>query len=271
MSSTSSSPVSAFFDNLWQDYVKLTPSAERVHRLLGDSKPVVNDHVAFRTFNISPVSLSALTPLLESLGYCLSGEYQFETKQLDALHFEHTNPLLPKIFISELRVEAFSKRLQGIVERMVSEIPSDVLTNPSFFYSGRHWHLNYREYQQLLQESEYAAWLAAFGFRANHFTVSVNHLDAYEDIREVNQLLKNHEFRLNESGGEIKGSKAVLLEQSSTLADAIEIEFSDQKASIPSCFYEFAQRYRQSDGSIYKGFVAASADKIFESTNTRQG
>ncbi len=36
---------------------------------------------------------------------------------------------------------------------------------------------------------------------------------------------------------------------------------------IPSCFYEFAKRYPQADGELYTGFVAASADKIFESTN----
>ncbi|MGB1300776.1 MAG: DUF1338 domain-containing protein, partial [Pseudoalteromonas tetraodonis] len=35
------------------------------------------------------------------------------------------------------------------------------------------------------------------------------------------------------------------------------------------CFYEFAIRYPKPDGEIYTGFVAASADKIFESTNAR--
>jgi hypothetical protein len=35
---------------------------------------------------------------------------------------------------------------------------------------------------------------------------------------------------------------------------------------VPSCYYEFARRYRQSDGRLYPGFVAASANDIFEST-----
>ncbi|MGB6140662.1 MAG: DUF1338 domain-containing protein, partial [Pseudoalteromonas rhizosphaerae] len=39
--------------------------------------------------------------------------------------------------------------------------------------------------------------------------------------------------------------------------------------SVPSCFYEFALRYAKPDGELYTGFVAASADKIFESTNAR--
>ena len=80
--------------------------------------------------------------------------------------------------------------------------------------------------------------------------------------------LKENGFELNNSGGEIKGSKEVLLEQSSTLADKIEVEFSDNKLIIPSCYFEFAKRYAMKDGSLYQGFVAQSADKIFESTDS---
>ena len=67
----------------------------------------------------------------------------------------------------------------------------------------------------------------------------------------------------------IKGSPEELLEQSSTMADRAEVAFSDQTVSIPSCFYEFALRYPKPDGELYTGFVAASADKIFESTDSK--
>ncbi|MGL4896671.1 MAG: DUF1338 domain-containing protein, partial [Shewanella sp.] len=62
----------------------------------------------------------------------------------------------------------------------------------------------------------------------------------------------------------------VLLEQSSTMADTIAVEFSDGVLEIPSCFYEFALRYPKANGELYTGFVAASADKIFESTNVNK-
>ncbi|MFT6903004.1 MAG: hypothetical protein ACJAXS_003225, partial [Colwellia sp.] len=65
-----------------------------------------------------------------------------------------------------------------------------------------------------------------------------------------------------------KGDEAVKLEQSSTMADHALVEFSDKTLAIPSCFYEFAKRYPMENGQLYTGFVAASADKIFESTNT---
>ncbi len=61
----------------------------------------------------------------------------------------------------------------------------------------------------------------------------------------------------------------MLLEQSSTLADKVSVAFSDGELAIPSCFYEFALRYPKADGELYTGFVAASADKIFESTDVR--
>ncbi|MDP7591589.1 MAG: DUF1338 domain-containing protein, partial [Litorilituus sp.] len=52
-----------------------------------------------------------------------------------------------------------------------------------------------------------------------------------------------------------------------TLADHAMVDFTDKVIDIPSCFYEFAKRYTSEDGKLYTGFVAASADKIFESTN----
>ena len=66
----------------------------------------------------------------------------------------------------------------------------------------------------------------------------------------------------------IKGSPEVLLEQSSTMADKVVVNFTDGDVEIPSCFYEFARRYPMDNGQLYTGFVAASADKIFESTNS---
>jgi hypothetical protein len=37
--------------------------------------------------------------------------------------------------------------------------------------------------------------------------------------------------------------------------------------AIPSAYYEFARRYPDKDGKLYSGFIAKSADKIFESTD----
>ncbi|MBZ2168667.1 DUF1338 domain-containing protein [Marinobacter sp. F4216] len=257
------------FEKLWDNYKSVTPSAEEIHRILGaeEGQAIVNDHIALRTFNLAPVGLDALAEHFTSIGYKPCGEYHFEAKKLFARHFEHPDPEAPKVFISELLVEEFSPELQAIVKDMVAQVKPEDVTADNFLYSGRHWDVDYDTYRKLLEESEYAAWMAAWGYRSNHFTVSINHLTQYKTVPEVNQLLKDNGYTVNASGGEVKGSPADLLEQSSTMADRIPVQFADREETIPSCFYEFALRYPKEDGTLYTGFVAASADKIFESTN----
>ena len=89
----------------------------------------------------------------------------------------------------------------------------------------------------------------------------------YNTIEKVNQILKDKGFNLNSSGGEIKGTPEMLLQQSSTMADIIEVKFVEGVYGIPACYYEFALRYPDKNGVLYNGFHAQSADKIFESTN----
>lgn len=263
--------ITTLFQNLWTNYCEVTPSAHRIHRLLDNSQgqAIVNDHIALRTFNLEKLNLEKLAAHFRTLGYQQGGEYHFEAKKLYARHFEHPDPKAPKVFISELLLEQCSDSLQSVVHKLVDGVTPSAVTDSNFLYSGRHWDLDYDTYQTLLEESEYAAWLAAWGYRANHFTVSVNHLSQFRTLSEVNQRLKDEGYKLNSSGGEIKGSPEELLEQSSTMADRAEVEFFDQTVSIPSCFYEFALRYPKPDGELYTGFVAASADKIFESTDSK--
>ncbi|MGI5309624.1 DUF1338 domain-containing protein [Rheinheimera sp. WS51] len=263
--------VKVLFDNLWQNYVEVTPSAKSVHKLLGTSQldNIINDHIALRTFNIDKVNLEKLAAHFIALGYKECGEYHFEAKKLYAKHYEHADTSLPKVFISELLLDKCSDYLRETITALVEQIPESAVTADNFLYSGTHWQVSQATYEKLLAESEYAAWVAAWGYRANHFTVSVNDLHSFKTLEQVNETLKNAGYLLNTSGGEIKGTPEVFLEQSSTLADLHPVKFSDTTATIPSCFYEFARRYPMANGNLYTGFVAASADKIFESTNAR--
>ncbi|WP_260259989.1 DUF1338 domain-containing protein [Vibrio intestinalis] len=256
------------FQSLWDDYTeRLCPSAGNVHRLLKEDDPLINDHIALRTFNLEPVNLSVLaTPFLQ-LGYQEAGDYLFESKKLVAKHYEHPDPRQPKVFISELKVEECSEQLQTLVKKLVAEVDASQLKGFDFLFSGRPWSLEHRDYQLLAEESEYASWVAAHGYGANHFTVSVNQLNQFEEVQQVNDHLSAAGFLINQSGGEVKGSPEVLLEQSATMADKVKVDFDDGVYQIPGGFYEFAKRYPMANGELYSGFVAASADKIFESTN----
>jgi len=259
------------FERLWEDYSTRNPNARRIHTLLANAgENVINDHVAIRTFNDKRVNIDVLSkPFLDN-GYVEKGVYDFPVKKLDAKHFEHESDIsAPKVFISELRTEEFSEILQAESKKVIDQIPKDLLNNPELLlFSKRPWPaVSYDLYEKIFKESEYAAWLLAYGYGANHFTVNVNALKKYDTLEKLNKFIEDHGYVLNDSGGKIKGTPEVLLEQSSTMAEKHLLEFADGKHEVTTCYYEFAKRYKQPDGKFYQGFVASSADKLFESTN----
>jgi hypothetical protein len=255
--------ITTLIDRFWEKYTSYTPSAKQIHQLFGEE--ITNDHIAFRTLNLPGISIENQKEYLLQYGYQERGQYDFQVKKLKAIHLENEDPVMPKIFLSELLLEQFSIDLQKIFQEIFQNIN---LEGQELFTGGRSWEIDFQTYNQLANESEYASWLYVWGFCPNHFTVSVNHLNSYQRLEEVNDLVKQNGFLLNESGGEIKGTPEELLEQSSILADKKYVSFSDGEYLIPSCYYEFAKRYKDEDGRLYQGFIAKSADKIFESTNT---
>lgn len=259
--------IEKMFENMWHDYTTLNPKVlevENVFKKRGEK--LVNDHVAFRTFNTPELGLESFKSYFTKNGYEVKGEYHFKVKKLYAQHLEHPSGQFPKIFISELLIEQLSDTTQKTLRTLIEQVHKDFSTKDSFCISGRPWKISHSQYKELLSESEYAAWMSAFGFRVNHFTVLVNELKTLKSVAEVNTALKEAGFKLNSSGGEIKGTEAIGLMQSSTMAAEVTVDFVDGKQKIPGCYYEFAQRFPVG-GKLYNGFVEQSADKIFESTN----
>lgn len=262
--------IEKLIDRLWDSYRMINPQADLIHKLLSDrGETIVNDHIAFRTFQDPRIGIDQLAvPFLEG-GYEAGEEYHFEAKKLFARHYQHSDPAFPKVFISELLLDEFSGKFRDIITRMLEQLPDvNTLAEP-LCTSGRLWNVPFADYEKLSEQSEYAAWMAAHGFCANHFTVFVNALTTIESLQDLNALLIQEGFALNQEGGAIKGSPEVYLEQSSTVASVVEIPFQDGVHAVPGCYYEFARRYPLPDGSLFEGFVAKSADKIFESTDKK--
>ncbi|MBI2711923.1 MAG: DUF1338 domain-containing protein [Bdellovibrio sp.] len=267
--------LSNFFEKCWSRYVKLTPDAPKIHKLLEDrGERVINDHVAFRTFNLPGISRLELGSVFEQIGYKkVPEDLDFPEKKLKANYYLHPDLTQPKVFISELLVEKFPKDLQSwihsIVEgsRQLSKPPTlNTFLEPS-------WDpIRLEDYQTFYPMSEYAAWTAAFGIQLNHFTVSFNSLKTFQDLQALNSFLKTNGLVLNSAGGEIKGTPEELLEQSSTEARKIPWTFSGGASdSIMGCYYEFARRYLiPGTQNFFNGFIPKSANKIFESTYEKQ-
>lgn len=256
-------------EKMWDDYCAFNPAAKRIYdAFVSKGETVVNDHIALRTLSHPRLGIKSLAKQFEEFGYRAMKDYVFTEKKLLAWHYEHeTNPDLPKIFISELELEKMSPFVQKTMLDLGDQVSDDFLSRPDISMAGRPWDIDHETYLKLAKESEYASWVAAYGFRPNHFTVNVNQLKSFEQLDEVNTFVKSLGFQMNTSGGEIKGSPEQLLEQSSTMAEETIVKFKDGNFPVPACYYEFALRYKMPNGKLYQGFVAASADKIFESTN----
>jgi Domain of unknown function (DUF1338) len=258
----------SYMKTMWTDYIKMNPAAEKIYNLFSNSGEVLsNDHLALRTFKHPSLGIESLAKHFKKYGYKDCGEYFFNEKKLYAKHFEHPDKNIPKIFISELELDKMSPFVQETIAHCINQMKTGITDDESFVFSGRHWIANHATYLKIAKESEYASWVYAYGFRPNHFTVSINHLKNFSDLNRLNDFIKTNGFKLNASGGEIKGTPQELLEQSSTMAAEIQCEFADGVYSIPGCYYEFAKRYPMANGELYQGFIAKSADKIFESTN----
>jgi hypothetical protein len=272
------SQFSVFIRRSWEKYHQLTPDAPRIHSLLAErGDPIANDHVAYRTFNLPGISRMELGGVFEHWGYRRAPEtLDFPDKKLEASYWLPPNDkleLLPKVFISELRVHQCSPELQKWIQGLAVQARSKIQSSGGKFSAETFfkplWEpVSFEDYQRFYSESEYAAWTAAFGIQLNHFTVFFNSLKSFGSLEELNEFLVARGFTLNSAGGVIKGTPESLLEQSSTMAKKIRWKFAKGlEKEIPGCYYEFARRYPLKDSSgLFQGFIPKSADKIFEST-----
>jgi hypothetical protein len=250
---------------LWRGYVASAPQVARIHELLTQRGEIlVHDHIALRTFGAPGIGIDALARPFEVLGWRPRDGYGLADRHLRARYWQHDDPAVPKLFLSELVLDELSPGAQAVIGRLIGQLPAGFATRDDLAWAGRWWHLAYADYLALRAESEFAAWVAAFGFCVHHFTVDVDSLSTFPDLEALGAFLIEHGFTLDDRGGTIKGSRAVRIEQSSTRADIGVVAFADRVVRIPSCRYEFSRRYRLPSGELFHGFAPARADPIRE-------
>jgi hypothetical protein len=267
--------------------------------IISKRSDIENDHIAFRTMGVPHLGIQSLEKVFLELGYTKKDAYNFEGKKLNAFWYSPPSPDLPRIFISELRVNELSPRAQEIIRKYTGDFHADPVDSldlkngeaiDAFLHTPMWEPPTYDEYLELQKESEYAAWVIFNRYFLNHFTISVHNLpestpsipDGANTIPKFNAFVEGIGVNLNSAGGVVKTSPDGLLVQSSTVAKTVEAEFQGgRKEEIPGSYVEFAWRgvlpqYQDLPKDQVRrdhrrdGFEAQNADGIFESTSSAQ-
>ena len=289
-------------DGLMRRYQERVPDVAAIIQrmveagLIRSGNEIENDHLAFRTMGVRQLGIASLEKIFLHYSDQRRERYDFAHKKLNAYWYAPPEPSYPRIFISELRVPDLSPDTQQIIHAYVDEVTTDPVDALNLddgyavdaFLHQALWRVpTWQDYQQLGQESEYAAWVIYNRYYLNHFTVSVHNLPAgYNTIVQFNEFLEANGFKLNDSGGQAKVSDDGNLIQSSTVAEMVDAQFADGQGGlvthrISGSYVEFAERrvlpefvHLPADQIKREhrrdGFEAANADKIFESTYSHQ-
>lgn len=292
------STLEVVLEGLMRRYSERVPDVKKITRtmvsegIIGDAGEIENDHVAFRTMGVEHLGIGSFEKIFLALGYEKKDYFYFEGKKLDAYWFAPPEPHFPRIFVSELRVSDLSEAAQKIIRSYTNEVTTDPvdsldLTDGAAIDRFLHQPLwrtpEWSDYETLLKESEYAAWVIYNRYYLNHYTISVHNLkEGYSTIQEFNAFLEKTGIKLNDSGGVIKVSPDGGLLQSSTVAEMITARFAGGDLhTISGSYVEFAERKVLPEFAHLKpeaikrehrreGFETGNADKIFESTFTSQ-
>lgn len=290
--------ITQILDSLFEVYSKRVPDVNKItsemikEGMVSSQTEIINDHIAFRTLGVPNLGINSFEKIFLAHGYKKRDFYHFRAKKLNAYWYSPPAKELPRIFISELRVNELSTEAKKIIKSYTEEIKFDPvdkldLTNSESvakFLQTPLWNLpTIEDYEFLLNESEYASWVIYNRYYLNHYTISVHDLPSpFNKLESFNSFLKNIGIKLNTSGGIIKTSKDKLLRQSSSVANSVKAKFYNNKERIIAGSYvEFAERSPLPEfthlipsklKSIHRreGFETSNADSIFESTFTSQ-
>jgi Domain of unknown function (DUF1338) len=283
------------FDRLLRE----VPDAARyVAAVRGKGRRVTFDHGALRTvcgtrMGSLPPGETALTRVLEPLGYVRAGIYPLERLRMTGRAYAHQDDTagIPQFFVSEIHPERFSDAAQAACDAIFGTshdpLPSwakealgklaadralpfgaaaDLLPALVGCFDRQHAVPRLADYRTLLAESAEFAWIATEGNRFNHATDRVDDLDALvAELRAESYPMKDA----------IEISQAGSVRQTAFRAALVQREFRDEtgaivRVEVPGSFYEFIARDRIRENGVEQldlRFDAANAQGIFKMTS----
>jgi hypothetical protein len=287
------------FDRLWEVYRRRVRYVATYEQVIAQHKATFfNDHIAFRTFACQNpcVGICTLGRVFEALGYRAAGNYQFDDKFLAATHFQHENPALPKLFVSELQLWRLPPLVRESIQRLLAnhrDLASDTtlsrlqnLDDESDFYDSLmldaiHWftELPWRaapksDVLAANAVSQYAAWVMVHGYAVNHFTSLINSHQV-SDLDTIEKTIAALQAAGVPMKTEIEGAVGTKLRQTATEAATIDVQVrdGDKLVAMPwtYAYFELAQRDPLLDPTTgkkvrFEGFLGPQATNLFEMT-----
>ncbi|MDB4163802.1 DUF1338 domain-containing protein [Flavobacteriaceae bacterium] len=289
--------INLVLESLFETYSKRVPDVTKIteamvsNNIVSNQSEIINDHIAFRTMGVKHLGIKSFEKIFLKHGYKKRDFYSFKEKKLNAYWYSHSEKNMPRIFISELKVDELSKDAQKIIKQYTNQVKNDPVDNIDLnnsdeiinFLTNPLWTLpSLFHYNELLKETEYGSWVIYNRYYLNHYTISVHELkEKYNTLEDFNKFLNSIGVKLNDSGGVIKKSKDGFLLQSSSVANKVNAHFKEGMSLISGSYVEFAERkilpeFMNLDlnkiNSTHRrdGFETSNADKIFESTYQKQ-
>ncbi|MDJ0703644.1 MAG: DUF1338 domain-containing protein [Leptolyngbyaceae cyanobacterium MO_188.B28] len=297
---------------LWRNYSRRVEYARIYQQMIeAAGGEAANDHIAFRSLRLTVdtadgainLGIPYLANIIEALGYTAAGEYEFPDQALYARHYRHPQQDrfdLPKIFISELIVEALPsaiaqliiqtvssgqfynwKSLQHQIEAVINEPDnsSESLVDQLQPIFTRPWPPPKQSVVETVNSiSQYGAWVLLHGYAVNHFTGYINRQQTplYPDIESTAKGLAERGIPMK---ADIEGDRGSGLRQTATRAVTekvtVEEDHSGRLIQIPwtYAYYEIAERNLiEADSGqpqLFEGFLGPQARNLFEMTQKR--
>lgn len=287
------------WDKLWEDYSRRVSYARTYEQMItGSGGTVANDHIAFRSLRINSngtdLGIAYLERVAVALGYQVAGEYTFPDQKLYARHYRHPDQDrsdLPKLFISELLVDALPESTARLIAQTVAEPyfpqqqgwsaePSgEIECKQAADHLGGTFTRPWPAPRQSVVEAvdgvtQYGAWVLLHGYAVNHFTGYVNRQNTprYPDIESTALGLAALGVPMKE---EIEGSRGSGLRQTATRAISELVSACDdtgEPIEIPwtYAYYEIAERnlveVAPGKTALFEAFLGPQASNLFEMT-----
>ncbi|MBE9167097.1 DUF1338 domain-containing protein [Pleurocapsales cyanobacterium LEGE 06147] len=295
------------WERLWQDYSYRVKYARIYQQMIEEAGgQIANDHIAFRSLRLIidrpegkiNLGIPYVANIVETLGYEVAGEYEFPDQYLYARHYRHPQQNhfdLPKLFISELILDALPPSITQQIEQTVSsgnffnlptlkskieaastetEIEQIVEQLQNAFV--RPWEPPKRSVVEAVNAvSQYGPWVLLHGYAVNHFTGYVNRQNtpSYPDIETTARGLAERGIPMKDY---IEGSLGSGLRQTATKAVTEMVTVGDnttgESLQIPwtYAYYEIAERNKievaPGQEALFEGFLGPQARNLFEMT-----